>query len=254
MITQRTEILAGTLAENIALFADVPRDDVEPAVDELGLTAWVAGLPEGLDTTLGPGGTTLSAGEEQLVAFARLLVRDVRVVVLDEATARMDPLTEARVVARPTGCWPAAPASSSPTGSRPPSAPSRSRCSSAGASSSRADGSSWPTAPGPSATSSRPRGPPATGLPADVVTTDDGDVTAVGTARRTGTPPPSPALRPLPTLTRATAAPCSSTRAGAWPAWACSWSPPWPGRSGRDRLDLGPHRRLAERRRHAGRA
>ncbi|MEK8225531.1 ATP-binding cassette domain-containing protein [Oerskovia sp. M15] len=49
------------------------------------------GLPDGLDTLLGPGGTSLSAGEEQLVAFARLLVRDVQVVVLDEATARMDP-------------------------------------------------------------------------------------------------------------------------------------------------------------------
>jgi hypothetical protein len=58
----------------------------------------VAGLPDGLDTLLGPGGTSLSAGEEQLVAFARLLVRDVQLVVLDEATARMDPVTEARVV------------------------------------------------------------------------------------------------------------------------------------------------------------
>lgn len=99
VVTQRTEILAGTLAENIALFADVPRADVVDAVEQLRLTDWVAGLPAGLDTVLGPGGTSLSAGEEQLVAFARLLVRDVQVVVLDEATARMDPLTEARVVA-----------------------------------------------------------------------------------------------------------------------------------------------------------
>ena len=99
VVTQRTEILAGTLAENITLFAEIPRSTVEAAVVELGLDGWVAGLPEGLDTLLGPGGTSLSAGEEQLVAFARLLVRDVRVVVLDEATARMDPLTERRVVA-----------------------------------------------------------------------------------------------------------------------------------------------------------
>ena len=99
VVTQRTEIIAGTLAENIALFADVPRADIENAVRELGLTDWVAGMPDGLETLLGPGGTTLSAGEEQLVAFARLLVRDVQLVVLDEATARMDPLTEARVVA-----------------------------------------------------------------------------------------------------------------------------------------------------------
>jgi ABC-type multidrug transport system fused ATPase/permease subunit len=98
VLTQRTEILAGSLAENIALFADLPRDRVRDAVTELDLTDWVDNLPDGLDTILGPGGTTLSAGEEQLVAFARLLVRDVRVVILDEATARMDPLTEARVV------------------------------------------------------------------------------------------------------------------------------------------------------------
>ena len=99
VVTQRTELLAGTLAENITLFAPTPRTEVEAAVAELGLTEWVGGLPDGLDTLLGPGGTSLSAGEEQLVAFARLLVRDVQVVVLDEATARMDPLTESRVVA-----------------------------------------------------------------------------------------------------------------------------------------------------------
>jgi ATP-binding cassette subfamily B protein len=98
VVTQRTEILAGTLAENIALFEDLPRERVVAAVVELGLDDWVAGLTDGLDTLLGPGGTTLSAGEEQLVAFARLLVRDVSVVVLDEATARMDPVTEANVV------------------------------------------------------------------------------------------------------------------------------------------------------------
>jgi ATP-binding cassette subfamily B protein len=98
VVTQRTEILAATLVENVTLFTDVPRSAVVEAVAVLGLGDWVAGLPDGLDTLLGPGGTTLSAGEEQLVAFARLLVRDVQVVVLDEATARMDPVTEARVV------------------------------------------------------------------------------------------------------------------------------------------------------------
>ena len=98
-VTQRTEIIAGTLAENVALFGDTPRSRIEQAIDELGLADWVAGLPDGLDTLLGPAGTVLSSGEEQLVAFARLLVRDVGVIVLDEATARMDPMTEERVVA-----------------------------------------------------------------------------------------------------------------------------------------------------------
>ncbi|ALE73904.1 hypothetical protein Ae168Ps1_5443 [Pseudonocardia sp. Ae168_Ps1] len=98
VVTQRTEILAASLAENVALHDPaVPRSAIERAVSALGLDEWVAALPDGLDTRLGSGGVTLSAGEEQLVAFARLLVRDVAVVVLDEATARMDPRTEMRV-------------------------------------------------------------------------------------------------------------------------------------------------------------
>ncbi|WP_222131266.1 ABC transporter ATP-binding protein [Pseudonocardia sp. C8] len=98
VVTQRTEILAATLAENVTLFDPaVSRSAVAQAVSALGLDGWVAALPDGLDTRLGSGGVTLSAGEQQLVAFARLLVRDVAVVVLDEATARMDPRTEERV-------------------------------------------------------------------------------------------------------------------------------------------------------------
>lgn len=99
VVTQRTEIVAGSLADNITLYADVPRRRLDEVVADLGLTDWVAGFAGGLDTPIGPGGHPLSAGEEQLVAFARLLLADVGVVVLDEATARMDPVTEARVVA-----------------------------------------------------------------------------------------------------------------------------------------------------------
>ncbi|GGK91496.1 ATP-binding cassette domain-containing protein [Mangrovihabitans endophyticus] len=94
IVPQRTEILAGTLAENIALFDPDLLPRAASAVDELGLRGWVAALPEGIDTRLGEGGHKLSAGQEQLVAFARILVRDPHVVILDEATARMDPVTE----------------------------------------------------------------------------------------------------------------------------------------------------------------
>jgi ATP-binding cassette subfamily B protein len=97
VVPQRTEILAGTLAENVALFDPELLDRAGWALRELGLDSWVATLPDGLDTRLGEGGQALSAGQEQLVAFARILVRDPHVVILDEATARMDPLTEARV-------------------------------------------------------------------------------------------------------------------------------------------------------------
>jgi ABC-type multidrug transport system fused ATPase/permease subunit len=94
VVPQRTEILAGTLAENIALFDADLLASVPAALAELGLTAWVNSHPEVMATGLRDGGYVLSAGQEQLVAFARVLVRDPRVVILDEATARMDPVTE----------------------------------------------------------------------------------------------------------------------------------------------------------------
>jgi ATP-binding cassette, subfamily B, bacterial len=97
IVPQRTEILAGTLAENIALFDTGLLSQAAAALEELGLTSWANGLPQGIDTKLGEGGYVLSAGQEQLVAFARILVRDPHVVILDEATARMDPVTEAWV-------------------------------------------------------------------------------------------------------------------------------------------------------------
>ncbi|WCN82840.1 ABC transporter ATP-binding protein/permease [Micromonospora sp. LH3U1] len=97
LVPQRTEILAGTLAENVALFDPELLDAAAQALNELGLAGWIAELPEGLATRLGEGGHVLSAGQEQLVAFARILVRDPHVVILDEATARLDPVTEARV-------------------------------------------------------------------------------------------------------------------------------------------------------------
>ncbi|MEU8406877.1 ABC transporter ATP-binding protein [Micromonospora sp. NPDC048842] len=97
LVPQRTEILAGTLAENVALFDRELLDAAARALDELGLASWIAELPDGLTTRLGEGGHVLSAGQEQLVAFARILVREPHVVILDEATARLDPVTEARV-------------------------------------------------------------------------------------------------------------------------------------------------------------
>jgi ABC-type multidrug transport system fused ATPase/permease subunit len=97
VVPQRTDILAGTLAENIALFDPDLLDRAAAALDELDLGDWVADLPNGLHTRLGDGGHVLSAGQEQLVAFARILVRDPHVVILDEATARLDPVTETRV-------------------------------------------------------------------------------------------------------------------------------------------------------------
>jgi ATP-binding cassette subfamily B protein len=96
VVSQRVELLRASLHDNVTLFdPSISTDTVRAAFDQLGLTHWLADLPDGLDTVLGDSGSVLSAGEEQLVAFARLLVRNPSVVVLDEATARLDPGTEA---------------------------------------------------------------------------------------------------------------------------------------------------------------
>lgn len=97
VVPQNTEIVAGTLVENIALYDARLMERAEEALRELGIWSWVDSLPDGIQTRLGDGGYVLSAGQEQLVAFARILVRDPQVVILDEATARLDPVTEQRV-------------------------------------------------------------------------------------------------------------------------------------------------------------
>ncbi len=95
VVSQRVELIGANLRDNITLFDPAISDGaIVAALDHLGLGAWLADHPDGLDTHLGDGAAVLSAGEEQLVAFARLLVRNPAVVVLDEATARLDPRTE----------------------------------------------------------------------------------------------------------------------------------------------------------------
>ncbi|MEZ0493781.1 ABC transporter ATP-binding protein [Kineococcus sp. TBRC 1896] len=71
--------------------------DVREAFADLGLTAWLDGLPEGLATPVGQRGERLSAGERQLVALARAHVADPDLLVLDEATSSVDPATEVRL-------------------------------------------------------------------------------------------------------------------------------------------------------------
>jgi ATP-binding cassette subfamily B protein len=63
-------------------------------LDELGLAKWLAGLPDGLDTELTAGGGNLSAGQAQLLAFARVFLSDPGLVILDEASSHLDPATE----------------------------------------------------------------------------------------------------------------------------------------------------------------
>lgn len=101
LVTQEVQLFHAPLRDNLTLFNPTVRDDrVVAVLDELGLGAWYRTLPNGLDTELIAGGG-LSAGEGQLLAFARVFLRDPGLVILDEASSRLDPATE-RLVAQAT--------------------------------------------------------------------------------------------------------------------------------------------------------
>jgi ABC-type multidrug transport system fused ATPase/permease subunit len=97
LVPQEVELFEGTIRENVALFDPAPSDAaVEAALRRVGLDALVAG---GIHRPLGARGAGLSAGESQLLALARVWLREPDLVVLDEATARIDPVTEQRLEA-----------------------------------------------------------------------------------------------------------------------------------------------------------
>ncbi|AFH61868.2 ABC transporter ATP-binding protein [Paenibacillus caseinilyticus] len=98
MVTQNIEIFQGTLRDNLTFFDDTIGDErVSGVLKELGLHGWLESLPQGLDTQLESGGGGLSAGEAQLLSFARVFLADPGLVILDEASSRLDPATEQRI-------------------------------------------------------------------------------------------------------------------------------------------------------------
>jgi len=98
MVPQEGFLFSGTVRDNIAFGRpEASGDDIPAAAAAVGADDVIAGLPEGYDTPVGERGGHLSAGQRQLVAFARAAAADPRILILDEATANVDVRTEVRI-------------------------------------------------------------------------------------------------------------------------------------------------------------
>ena len=95
VVLQDTFLFSGDVATNLRLGQTIGHARLQQACDELGLGPFIRSLPQGLDTELRERGANLSAGERQLLGVARVALRQPDVLVMDEATAHLDPSTEA---------------------------------------------------------------------------------------------------------------------------------------------------------------
>ena len=98
LVTQDVQLFQASLRDNLTLFnSSITNEQILQALDFVGLSSWVRSLPQDLNTQLGTDGEGLSAGQAQLLAFARIFLKDPSLVILDEATSRLDPTTEALI-------------------------------------------------------------------------------------------------------------------------------------------------------------
>ncbi|MCM3038146.1 ABC transporter ATP-binding protein/permease [Paenibacillus motobuensis] len=98
IVLQDPYLFTGTIASNVSLGDEhIPRERIEKALEDVGATRILAHLPKGLDEPVVEKGSTLSAGERQLISFARALAFDPAILILDEATANIDTETEALI-------------------------------------------------------------------------------------------------------------------------------------------------------------
>ncbi len=105
-VDQRIRLFEGTLRDNLTLFADVPDETILAALRDAELAELVSRRPGGLHAVVEPDGRNFSGGERQRLELARALVTGPRLLVLDDATSAVDPVTEAAVAAnlRRRGC------------------------------------------------------------------------------------------------------------------------------------------------------
>jgi ABC-type multidrug transport system fused ATPase/permease subunit len=98
IVPQLPFLFSGTVADNIRYAQpEASSTEVEDVAQHIGGGDWLEALPDGLDTEVGEAGRSLSMGQRQLVALARVLMQDPSIIILDEATASVDPLTEAQI-------------------------------------------------------------------------------------------------------------------------------------------------------------
>ncbi len=98
IVTQDVQLFRASIRDNLTFFdRSIPDAQILATLGELELGDWYRALPKGLDTELDTGARSLSAGEAQLLAFTRVFLRNPGLVILDEASSRLDPATEQRL-------------------------------------------------------------------------------------------------------------------------------------------------------------
>ncbi len=95
LVTQDVQLFQTTVRNNLTFFNQNINDErIYETLEILGLSTWLYSLPQGLDTNLGPDSSGLSAGQAQLLAFTRVFLKNPGLVILDEASSRLDPITD----------------------------------------------------------------------------------------------------------------------------------------------------------------